>query len=258
MEIGCIIQARMGSTRLPGKVLEELEEGKTCLDSVIQQLEDVFDKKNIVIATTNLEEDKIIEQFCKEREINVFKGETKNVLDRYYKCAKEFDMQNIVRVTSDCPLIDPGIVFELIKKMNTGEFDYVSNVLKRTFPIGLDAEIFTFYALEQSWKMSELPSEREHVTPFIKKNSNIFKQYNLENNENKSDIRVTLDMPEDLMLIRKVVSKIKNRPIRYNDLEKLFEKEPEILSINKNIKHDGYERSLNDDRDFILSDENNG
>ena len=77
MEIGCIIQARMGSTRLPGKVLEELEEGKTCLDSVIQQLEDVFDKKNIVIATTNLEEDKIIEQFCKEREINVFKGETK-------------------------------------------------------------------------------------------------------------------------------------------------------------------------------------
>ena len=114
MEIGCIIQARMGSTRLPGKVLEELEAGKSCLEYVIQQLEDVFDIKNMVIATTFLEEDDVIEKFCVERGINVFRGEPKNVLDRYYNCAKEFSIQNIVRITSDCPLIDPKIVLELI------------------------------------------------------------------------------------------------------------------------------------------------
>lgn len=247
MEIGCIIQARMGSTRLPGKVLEELEAGKTCLEYVIQQLEDVFDIKNIVIATTFLEEDDVIEKFCVERGINVFRGEPKNVLDRYYNCAKEFSIQNIVRITSDCPLIDPKIVLELIKKMKTGEFDYVSNVLNRTFPIGLDTEIFTFHALEQSWKVAQLQSEKEHVTPFIKKNPKSFKQYNLESDKNKSNIRVTLDVPEDLMLIRNIVSKISNRPILYKDLMELFEREPEILAINKNIKHDGYERSLRED-----------
>ena len=247
MEIGCIIQARMGSTRLPGKVLEELEAGKTCLEYVIQQLEDVFDIKNIVIATTFLEEDDVIEKFCVERGINVFRGQPKNVLDRYYNCAKEFSIQNIVRITSDCPLIDPKIVLELIKKMKTGEFDYVSNALNRTFPVGLDAEIFTFHALEQSWKVAQLQSEKEHVTPFIKKNPKSFKQYNLESDKNKSNIRVTLDVPEDLMLIRNIVSKISNRPILYNDLMELFEREPEILAINKNIKHDGYERSLRED-----------
>ena len=247
MEIGCIIQARMGSTRLPGKVLEELEAGKSCLEYVIQQLEDVFDIKNIVIATTFLEEDDVIEKFCVERGINVFRGEPKNVLDRYYNCAKEFSIQNIVRITSDCPLIDPKIVLELIKKMKTGEFDYVSNALNRTFPIGLDAEIFTFHALEQSWKVAQLQSEKEHVTPFIKKNPKSFKQYNLESDKNKSNIRVTLDVPEDLMLIRNIVSKISNRPILYKDLMELFEREPEILAINKNIKHDGYERSLRED-----------
>ena len=247
MEIGCIIQARMGSTRLPGKVLEELEAGKSCLEYVIQQLEDVFDIKNMVIATTFLEEDDVIEKFCVERGINVFRGEPKNVLDRYYNCAKEFSIQNIVRITSDCPLIDPKIVLELIKKMKTGEFDYVSNVLNRTFPIGLDTEIFTFHALEQSWKVAQLQSEKEHVTPFIKKNPKSFKQYNLESDKNNSNIRVTLDVPEDLMLIRNIVSKISNRPILYKDLMELFEREPEILAINKNIKHDGYERSLRED-----------
>ena len=247
MEIGCIIQARMGSTRLPGKVLEELEAGKTCLEYVIQQLEDVFDIKNMVIATTFLEEDDVIEKFCVERGINVFRGQPKNVLDRYYNCAKEFSIQNIVRITSDCPLIDPKIVLELIKKMKTGEFDYVSNALNRTFPIGLDAEIFTFHALEQSWKVAQLQSEKEHVTPFIKKNPKSFKQYNLESDKNKSNIRITLDVPEDLMLIRNIVSKISNRPILYKDLMELFEREPEILAINKNIKHDGYERSLRED-----------
>ena len=247
MEIGCIIQARMGSTRLPGKVLEELEAGKSCLEYVIQQLEDVFDIKNIVIATTFLEEDDVIEKFCVEHGINVFRGQPKNVLDRYYNCAKEFSIQNIVRITSDCPLIDPKIVLELIKKMKTGEFDYVSNALNRTFPVGLDAEIFTFHALEQSWKVAQLQSEKEHVTPFIKKNPKSFKQYNLESDKNKSNIRVTLDVPEDLMLIRNIVSKISNRPILYKDLMELFEREPEILAINKNIKHDGYERSLRED-----------
>ena len=180
MELGCIIQARMGSVRLPGKIMKELDSEKTCLDYIIKQLQDIPDITKIVIATTDLDEDDIIQDFGRKNGIKVFRGKTFDVLDRFYNCAKEFSMINILRITSDCPLIDPNIVLEMIKKMNTGKFDYVSNAINRTFPIGLDAEIFSFTALEKSWKSAELPSEREHVTPYIKKNSKTFRQYSFE------------------------------------------------------------------------------
>ena len=140
MEIGCIIQARMWSTRLPGKVLEELEAGKSCLEYVIQQLEDVFDIKNMVIATTFWEVDDVIEKFCVELGINVFRWEPKNVLDRYYNCAKEFSIQNIVRITSDCPLIDPSIVDKGISIFKNNNYDYVTNTYQRTYPDGNETE----------------------------------------------------------------------------------------------------------------------
>ena len=149
--IGCIIQARMGSSRLPGKVLMKLNENCSTLDFVLNQLSfsTLIDK--IIIATTNLVQDDIIEQTAKNLGIECFRGNSDDVLDRYYNCAKKFQMDNIVRITSDCPLIDPGIVDEVISKYKSGNYDYFTNTLIRTYPIGTDVEIFSFEILEKTW-----------------------------------------------------------------------------------------------------------
>jgi len=250
MNLGCIIQARMDSTRLPGKVLKNLDSETSCLDFILNQLKNAIDKENIVIATTKLGTDDKIENFAKKNKINFFRGESSNVLDRYYNCAKKFSMKNIIRITSDCPLIDPNIILKLIEIMNSDNFDYVSNVLTRTFPIGLDVEIFRFSALERAWKNANLPSEKEHVTPYMKKNPTMFKLHNYENSIDKSNIRLTLDTAEDLNLIKTVVSRISSRPILFEEINKLFDKNPSLLLINGNIKHDGYEKSLREDKNF--------
>ena len=233
--IECIIQARMGSSRLPGKTLMELENKKTTLDFVIEQLS--FSKliNRVVIATTSLDEDNVIEQKARSLGINCFRGSETDVLDRYYRCAKEFEMKTIVRITADCPIIDPIIVDKVIEQFQSGDYDYAANIIFRTYPVGTDVEIFSFQSLEKSWHEAKLSSEREHVTPFLREKKSKFKIKNVENAENMSHLRWTLDMNEDLILIRKIVSKMKKRPILMNDVLDLFSKEPELISINEHI-----------------------
>ena len=237
--IDCIIQARMGSSRLPGKTLMKLDETKTTLDFVINQLS--FSKliDRIVIATTSLDEDNVIEEKSKEFGIDCFRGSKTDVLDRYYSCAKQFEMKTIVRITADCPIIDPTIVDKVIEQFHSGNYDYVTNTIIRTYPVGTDVEIFSFQSLERSWHEAKLPSEREHVTPFLREKKSKFKIKNVENVENMSNLRWTLDMNEDLILIRKIVSKMKKRPILMNDVLDLFSKEPELISINEHIAKSG-------------------
>ena len=177
--ITSIIQARMGSSRLPGKVLMKLDEKHTVLDYVIEQLSfsKLIDKK--IIATTELEQDNVIEQTSKNLGLEFFRGSSEDVLDRYYQCAKENSFTTIVRITSDNPLMDPEIVDQVIKKFVTNDFDYVTNAFPRTFPSGTELEIFSFDALEKAWKNAIKPSEKEHVTPFIKNHPEIFKIGNL-------------------------------------------------------------------------------
>ena len=140
--IGCIIQARIGSTRLPGKTLMKLNEHFSTLDFVINQLS--FSKliEKTIIATTTLEQDDVIEKYCRKLNIPCFRGNSDDVLDRYYKCANFFKINHILRITSDCPLIDPEIVDKIIMKYQSGNYDYFTNTLTRTFPVGTDAEIF--------------------------------------------------------------------------------------------------------------------
>jgi len=231
----CIIQARMGSSRLPGKTLMKLDETKTTLDFVINQLS--FSKliDRIVIATTSLDEDNVIEKKAKELGIDCFRGSKNDVLDRYYRCAKQFEMKTIVRITADCPIIDPTIVDKVIEQFHSGDYDYATNTIFRTYPTGTDVEIFSFQSLEKSWHEAKLSSEREHVTPFLRNKNSGFKIKNVENEENVSHLRWTLDMNEDLILIREIVSKIKKRPILMNDVLDLFSKEPELISINEHL-----------------------
>ena len=227
----------------------KLDEKHTVLDYVIEQLSfsKLIDKK--FIATTELEQDNVIEQASKNLGLECFRGSSEDVLNRYYKCAKKFNVDNILRITSDCPLIDPEIVDRVIKKYQTKEFDYVSNTLLRTFPVGTDVEIFSFKLLEKSWENSTLPSEREHVTPYIRNKKLNCRLGNLENDKKLDHLRWTLDRIEDFELIKKITEKISKRPILMNDILDLFSAEPELIKINAHIsQNEGIQRSLKKDK----------
>jgi spore coat polysaccharide biosynthesis protein SpsF len=249
--IGCIIQARMGSSRLPGKTLMKLNKYRTTLDFVINQLSFSALLDKIVIATTNLEQDDIIEKNAKTLGIDCFRGSSDDVLDRYYHCAKKFQINTIVRITSDCPLIDPQIVDQVIRKYQYEDYDYVTNTLIRSYPIGTDVEIFSFEILEKTWQKAILPSEREHVTLFIRNKKLNFKLGNLKNSKNLGRLRWTLDRVEDLNLIRKIVVKINKNPILMNDILNLFSLEPELIKINEHItQNEVMLKSLKKDDEF--------
>ena len=224
----------MGSTRLPGKVLMLLDKKHTTLDYIINQLKHSKLLGKIIIATTNLEEDNVIVDFAKKNKIECFRGETDDVLDRYYNCAEKFSLDTIVRITSDEPFIDPTIVDQIINNFQKIGCDYASNNLIRTFPAGFDVEVFSRKALERTWREAKLPSEREHVTPFMKKNKDIFKQFNLKNSQNIPISRLTLDREEDLKILKSITSKILERPILFRHIFELFEQEPNLLELCNN------------------------
>ena len=248
--IGCIIQARVGSSRLPGKVMMKIDDENTVLEYVIKQLSfcKLIDKK--IIATTNLEQDNVIEEAAKKLGLEFFRGSSENVLDRYYECAKRFSVEHILRITSDCPLIDPEIVDRVIEEYLTKKYDYVSNTLIRTFPVGMDVEIFSFNILEKTWRNATLTSEKEHVTPYIRNKKGNFKLKNILNVEKMDHLRLTLDRTEDFNLIKKVIMKINKRPIVMEDILDLFSKQPELVKINGHISpNEGMLKSLENDRE---------
>jgi spore coat polysaccharide biosynthesis protein SpsF len=250
--IGCIIQARMGSTRLPGKVMKKLDLQNYSLDYTINQLNECPSLKKIIIATTMNPEDDVIENFANEKKINIFRGDSEDVLSRYYHCAKTFSLDSIIRVTGDCPLIDPKIVEKGIKIYLKENCDYLTNTSPRTFPDGNETEIFSFSALTNAFNNATLPSEREHVTPYFRNNPKDFRIYNFTNNEDISNLRWTLDYDIDLKLIKIIISKIQTRPIHMNDILDLFAKEPQLKKINQDHKpNEGYLRSLKNDEEYL-------
>ena len=255
--IGCIIQARMSSTRLPGKVMIKVDKKNTLLDCVINQLQSGKEIKNIVIATTDQEEDDIIAEFAKKRAIKYFRGSMKDVLDRYYQCAKKFNFSEIIRVTSDNPLIDYEIVDTVVEHFKSNNYDYITidrpqiSTFHQTYPWGYNVEVFTFSALENAWKNAKLLSEREHVTPYFYKNNEIFKQTSIENSEDLSRFRCTVNTKYDLELIQKIYSIVKKRPILLSDVIKLLKINPELVKINAHVKADGYLRSLKEDKKLV-------
>ena len=234
--IGCIVQARVGSTRLPNKVLLPVNSSETVLSFGNKQIQqsNLIDK--VVIATTDLREDDKLVEHIKKLNISLFRGNSIDVLDRYYQCAKKFSFSIIIRITSDCPLIDPMLMEEIILNFvdDQNSFDYASNVHPlRTFPHGSDIEIFTFKALEAAWKEAKKSSEREHVTPYLYNNKK-FKLFNHTSKNDLSNFRWTIDYLEDLELVRQIISKIKVRPILINNILTLISQNPELKKINQN------------------------
>jgi len=234
--IGCIVQARMGSSRLPGKVMKKIIDGYL-LDYVIKQLLSSKKIQKIIVATTDLVEDNVICNHLRSQKIDFFRGSSEDVLDRYYECAKQYQVDVIVRITADNPLIDPNIVDLTINKYENQKCDLATNTITRTFPYGTEVEVFSLKALEKAWKFAKKPSEREHVTPYFYNNPTKFKIHHVQNQKNLSTFRWTVDQIEDFVLVQKIVSKINKNPILMNDVIHLLTKEPELLDINKNVKH---------------------
>lgn len=247
LNISAIIQARIGSTRLPGKVLMKLNED-TVLSLLLKQLKHskFLDKK--IIATTNNPKDDVIEKFTTSNNIKLFRGDSDNVLDRYYQCAKRFSLTHIVRITADNPLIDPDIIDQAIKKYSTFKYDYLTNSIDRTFPNGTEVEIFSFDALEIAWKYAKKISEREHVTPYFYNNPKKFKIHHFKQEKNQSKFRYTIDRKEDYALVVEILSRIKKRPIRTSDIIDLLTTNPQLLKLNSHIiTNEGYIKSIKED-----------
>jgi len=242
----------MGSTRLPGKVLKIVDGKNPSLYFTISQLKQCKNIDKIIVATTTLKEDDIIENFAKNLGIDVFRGSVEDVLDRYFQCANYFKINTIIRITGDCPLIDPLIVDRGIEIFQSENYDYVTNTFPRTFPDGNETEIFSFNILKKAWENAILPSEREHVTPYFRNQKQNFKIKNFENTIDNSHLRWTVDFPEDLQLVKTLISKIDSRPIHFEDILHLIKSEPELIEINNDHEpNEGLKRSLEKDKDFL-------
>jgi len=241
-----IIQARLGSTRLPNKVLLTLA-GKTVLEHVVNRARASKFIDEVIIATTISKNDLEIVSFCSKNKIRVFVGSEDDVLDRYYQTARLLQPDNVVRITSDCPMIDPEIIDQIGKKHLEEHADYSSNTLHETYPDGLDAEVISFQALKTAWEQAILPSDREHVTPFIKKQPESFKLLSIKNDNDLSYMRWTIDQPEDFTFLNEIFNRLYfiNNDFRTKDVLKEIAKDPDLLKINKGIiRNEGYLKSL--------------
>lgn len=245
--IAAIIQARMGSTRLPGKVMLKIL-GKPVLWHVVNRASKAKLINKVIVATTNNPKDNPIVKFCKKNNIPVFRGSENDVLDRYYHCAKKYKLKIIVRITADCPLIDPNIIDIVIKEFLAGNYDYVSNTIEYSFPEGFDVEVFSFKALDKAWKNAKLFSEREHVTPYFIKN-NTFKKKNVYSNKKYPIYRCSLDYPEDYEFIKKIYEGIGREIFYIDDVIEFLEKNSQLLKINQHRPiNEGYLKSLKEDK----------
>ena len=232
MEVLAITQARSGSTRLPNKVLKTIGEF-TLLDIHINRISSSLKIDQLLIATTIDTSDKKIVEIAKNNNLPYYQGSVENVLDRFYQAANIYKPKWIVRLTSDCPLIDASLIDDIIDYAIEKDLDYCSNTLNLpTFPDGMDIEVFKFSALEKAWNEAVLGSEKEHVTPYIHKNStfnglDLFSSSNYGNNENYGNVRLTVDEPADFEVVKLVIEKL--------GLDKTWKEYTDFYISNKEI-----------------------
>ncbi|WP_308991771.1 glycosyltransferase family protein [Mariniflexile litorale] len=248
MNVVVITQARSGSTRLPNKILKEIQE-RSLLQIHVDRIKKAKLVSHIIIATTTNKEDNKVELLAKEFKVKYFRGSETDVLDRFYQAVKEVKPSYIVRLTSDCPLIDPLLIDEVIKEALQRKLDYYTNVMDELYPDGQDIEVFTFKALEKAWKEATLLSDREHVTSYIRNNSTykggiLFKSDNHGLKENYNQVRLTVDEPQDFEVIKILVEQLGlDKDWRtYTDYY-LGNKEICMLN-NKIIRNEGFLKSI--------------
>jgi spore coat polysaccharide biosynthesis protein SpsF (cytidylyltransferase family) len=245
-----IITVRMGASRLPGKSLMDIH-GHPLIWHVIERVKHAKEVEAIMLATTREKVDDPLADFFKSIDVQVYRGDLNDVLDRYYQAAKIARADVVIRVTGDCPLVDPSIIDEAVKLFKSGNYDYVSNC-QEPWMDGFDVEVFSFNALETAWKEATMTSEREHVTPYIR-NTTKFKKYFLENDPWFEGQQCSVDRIEDLEFVRAVYAELfkqkKDHRFSYEDVKEVLTKNPKIREINKNsIVNEGYKKSLKEDK----------
>ncbi len=236
-----IIQARLGSSRLPGKTLADVG-GKPMLERVLERLRACAGVEEVILATTTEKRDEPLAEFARARGLKLFRGSESDVLDRITQAARQFGARDILRVTPDCPLVDPGVIGEVLDLYRTGRYDYVSNTLGRRYPDGLDAEVFSFAALEASWKEARLSSEREHVTAYLLKHPERFRIGQVEAPADYAEMKWSVDTEEDLKFVREVYEQLGGKG--------LFSMK-DVLGLARRggsrMVNEGYYRSLGED-----------
>lgn len=245
-----IIQARMMSSRLQGKVMMHLC-GKTILERVIERTAAAKNIDKIIVATSDKSADDTIIELCKKIGIETFRGSEENVLDRFYHAAIQAGADVIVRITADDPLKDPEIIEHVIKMREDSNYDYVSNTIHPTFPEGIDCEVFTMKALSNAYHNALLPSEKEHVTPYIWKHPDIFKIGELLSPVDYSHLRWTVDCIEDYKFVEEIYNRLyqPDRIFYMNDIIKLLKNYPSLSSLNAgHIRNEGYLKSIQEEK----------
>jgi len=244
-----IVQARMSSRRFPGKVLAPIQ-SRAMLSLQLERLSYCKNIDHILVATSDDGSDDKIEILCKEEGNDFFRGSLNNVLDRFFKAAQKYKPKTIVRFTADCPLIDPLLTDEIVEYFLKSDLDYISNFEPPTYPDGLDVEVFRFESLKLSATEAKLPSELEHVTPFIKRRPKRFRIKNYVSDIDYSHLRWTVDDPVDLEFVREIYKHLysENKKFGMEDILELLEKFPELIKINKHLKrNEGSKNSRNVD-----------
>ncbi|MBM4134039.1 MAG: acylneuraminate cytidylyltransferase [Nitrospira sp.] len=244
-----IIQARMGSTRLPGKILARIG-AMTVLEHVIAAVRAIENLDDIVVATTTAPQDKAVLDLANRIGVYGFAGHEADVLDRYYQAALRHNAETIVRITADCPFLDPWVSSKVVARFRQGDVDYVSNCRPRSYPDGLDTEVFSFAALSEANMKGRLSSEREHVTPYIWNRPDRFRIASVVHPEDLSSMRWTVDEPKDLAFLLAVRDKLEGEPPYHMDqVLAVLAQLPELQKINEGFMwNEGYLRSLEKDR----------
>ena len=239
MKTGCIIQARMTSSRLPGKVLKTIDfkTDRSVLEQVVQRVKMVGSIDEIIVATTVNADDDPVEKLADELGVAVFRGSEKDVLERYFLAAQEHDLDHVIRITSDCPFLDPEVIGALVDLYFKEGSQYGSNCIRRTFPHGLDCEIVAFDVLKDVYENQTDPFYREHVTSYVTSHLDDFKTSSLEDDEDNSGVRVTVDTVNDYVLscILNELLMNEERPTSYKTLLGCYKARPYLPMINGDI-----------------------
>ena len=250
-----IIQARMGSTRLPGKVLKPLA-GHPMLWHIVQRIKAAPGVDKVLIATSIRPENEVLRDFCAQEKFSCFSGSEDDVLDRFQKAASSANATTLLRLTADCPLADPDLIGRLVAAYKNGSYDHMSvatgagsiHETQPRFPDGLDAEIFSFAALDRAWNEAKELHDREHVTPYIWRNGNLFKLGKLFAETDLSKMRLTVDRPDDFEVITQIYAAL-YRPDRHfilKDVLAFIAANPKLKALNESgIGHEGYEKLWN-------------
>ena len=244
MKIIAITQARTGSTRFPNKIMNKIGD-ETLLSIHINRIKKSKKINSIIIATTNKKNDNVIKQQADKLNVNCFRGDEDDVLDRFFQAAKIYNPDYVVRLTSDCPLIDSILIDEIIEATINSNVDYCSNTLIESYPDGQDVEVFSFNSLKKAWEESVLISDREHVTPYMKRN---FKVLNIHSNNMKfNKVRMTVDEPNDFFVIKRLADKLGLNE-KWEDYTNLYLNDKTISDINYSItRNEGYIKSIKND-----------